>query len=55
MSKLALMSRPPATSMAISVASDSTMGRLDSVCGAMGTSTQPGIDGCSMGPPADSA
>ena len=55
MSKLALASRPATSSIAISSASGSTIGRFDSVCGAIGTSTQPGIDGCSSGPPADSA
>ena len=54
MSKLALTSRPLTTSTATSVASERTIGRLESVCGAMGTKTQPGIAGCSMGPPADS-
>jgi hypothetical protein len=50
-----VLTLPPLTmSMATSVASGSTMGRLVSVCGAIGTSTQPGIDGCRMGPPADS-
>mgnify|MGYP000948779787 CR=1 FL=1 len=34
--------------------SGSTMGRLLSVWLAMGTSTQPAMPGCRMGPPADS-
>ena len=55
MSKLALASRPATISMAISTESASTIGRLDSVCGAIGTSAQAGTMGCSSGPPADSA
>jgi hypothetical protein len=54
MSKLALASRPATISMAM-LGSASTMGRLDKVWGAIGTSTQPGMDGCSKGPPADKA
>ena len=38
-----------------STASGSTIGRFDSVCGAIGTITQPAMSGCSTGPPADSA
>jgi hypothetical protein len=53
MSKLALASRAATISMAISPGSASTMGRLDSVCGAMGTSTSPAA-GVQQGPPADS-
>jgi hypothetical protein len=41
--------------MRISPASGSTIGRLDSVCDAIGTTTQPPIAGCRIGPPADSA
>ena len=48
-------SRPATISTVISPASDSTMGRFDRVCGAIGTSTQPAIDGWISGPPADNA
>src|SRR3954454_12038378 len=55
MSKFTLASRPATISMLMSRASGSTMGRLDRSCGAIGTSTQPAMPGCRIGPPADSA
>ena len=55
MSKLALASLPETISIAISTGSANTIGRFDSVCGAIGTSAQAGTSGCSSGPPADSA
>eukprot|EP01034_Spumella_vulgaris_P034727 gene34728-42835_t len=55
MSKLTVMSRPRTISTWISLESGNTMGRFDSACGAIGTSTMPPRVGCSSGPPADSA
>ncbi len=55
MSKLTLASRPATISMTISPVSGSTIGRFDRSCGAIGTSTQPAMPGCRIGPPADSA
>ena len=53
--QLALASRPATISIAISLCEGSTTGRLDSVCGAIGTITQPPMSGCMSGPPADRA
>lgn len=55
MSKLTLASRPLVTWMTTSASCGMTMGRLDSACGAIGTSTRPDSAGCRIGPPADSA
>ncbi|MNT76618.1 hypothetical protein D3C72_2156490 [compost metagenome] len=55
MSKLTLASRALATSMVTSASCGSTIGRFDSACGAIGTSTTPDSVGCRIGPPADSA
>ena len=52
-SKLALASRPEIKSIAISSVSAKTIGRFDSVCGAMGTITHAFKEGCKRGPPAD--
>jgi len=54
MSKLTLISRPRTISTTIWLESGKTMGRFDSACGAIGTSTIPPRVGCSKGPPADS-
>ena len=45
MSKLALASRPATISIAISAVLASTIGLFDNVCGAMGTITQPAMEG----------
>jgi hypothetical protein len=55
MSKLTLTSRPATTSTRTSPVSGSTIGRFDRSCGAIGTSTQPLMPGCRIGPPAESA
>ena len=55
MSKLADASRPATIEMRTSPESGSTIGRFDNVCEAIGTSTQPAMPGCRIGPPADSA
>ena len=52
-SKLALASRPPTNSIVTSTSSANTKGRLEKVCGAMGTITKPPKAGCNRGPPAD--
>ncbi|MNU04684.1 hypothetical protein D3C72_2491940 [compost metagenome] len=54
-SKLAATSRPPITSIEISCVSGTTIGRLESMCGAIGAMTQQASAGCTIGPPTDSA
>jgi hypothetical protein len=48
-------SRPFTISTTMSLVFGTTIGRFDSACGAIGTSTMPARVGCSSGPPADSA
>jgi len=55
MSKFTEMSRPLTMVTTISLVSGTAIGRFDSACGAIGTSTMPCRLGCSSGPPADSA
>ena len=55
MSKLTLASRPATISMPTSPLSGTTIGRFERSCGAIGTSAQPEMPGCRIGPPADSA
>ncbi len=55
MSKLTDTSLPETMPMRTSPWSGSTMGRFDNVCDAIGSTTQPAMPGCRIGPPADSA
>ena len=55
MSKFTLASRPATISIATSPESGTTIGRFERSCGAIGTTTQPAMPGCRIGPPAESA
>ena len=55
MSKFTFTSRPPMIWMLTFESSGSTIGRFDSECGAIGTSTKPCNCGCRIGPGDDSA
>jgi hypothetical protein len=55
MSKFTVASRPETISTWTSPLSGTTIGRFERSCGAIGTSAQPAIAGCRIGPPADSA